>query len=104
MSREMSLETQMWELFASTWKAMGFAFDGNLRRRTGTHGRMLSGFYEEVRQQLVPKGNAISETDLKRWTAKFDRLQRTHGQPMRALRRERDRFVKDFKAGGPDLD
>jgi hypothetical protein len=104
MSREMSLEMQMWDLFASTWKAMGFAFDENMRRRTRTHGRMLSGFYEDVRQQLVPKGNAISGGDLKRWTAKFDRLQRTHGQLLPALRRERDRFMKEFKAGAPDLD
>ena len=104
MSREMSLEAQVWDLFAVTWKGMGFAFDDNVLRRSRTHGRMIGAFYEDVRRQLVPKGTRISAADLRRWTAKFDRLQRTHAQLLPALRKERDRFVKEFKAGGAEWD
>lgn len=100
MTREMSREAETWELFAVTWKAMGFEFDENLMKRVRTHSRMLSLFLSEVKKHLVPKGVRISAADLTQWTAKFERVQKTHGVLMPLFRRESDKFASQFKDAG----
>lgn len=100
MTREMSIETQSWELFALTWKAMGFPFDDNTLKRVRAHARMLGLFQTEVKDELVPKGTRISAADLAAWTVRFGRLQKVHAQILPAFRKECDRFGSEFKDAG----
>ena len=100
MTREMTLEAQQWEYFAMTWTALGFDFDANVRKRVRAHSRMLSVFMGDLKRQVVPKGTRISIGDLGAWTAKFERLQKVHGQLIPGFRREADRFGAAFKDAG----
>ncbi|HKZ60250.1 MAG TPA: hypothetical protein VJ547_10475 [Candidatus Thermoplasmatota archaeon] len=100
MTREMTLEAQQWDYFALTWKAMGFSFDENLRKRVKTHGRMLGLFMNDLKKNVVPKGTRINVEDLSEWTAKFERLQKTHGQLIPLFKREAERFGTVFKDAG----
>lgn len=100
MTREMAKDAEHWQLFAVTWKAMGFEFDDNVMRRLRAHHRMLALFLADVRKQLVPKGTKITAADLAAWTTKFERLQRTHGQLIPLFKRESERFASEFKDAG----
>lgn len=100
MEREMTIEAQQWDYFAITWKAMGFPFDEDLRKRLKAHGRMLGLFMNDLKKHVVPKGPRINMDDLSEWTEKFGRLQKTHGQLIPLFKREADRFASAFRDAG----
>lgn len=100
MSREMSIEAQTWELFAVTWKAIGFAFGENGLKRVRAHARTVEQFLADVREELVPKGSKITAADLRHWTQRFERLQKAHGQLIAVFRSESDRFAVEFADAG----
>jgi hypothetical protein len=100
MAREMSIETQSWDLFAVTWKAMGFTFEESTLKRIRAHARQVGLFQNEVRDDLVPKGTRITALDLDAWIVRFGRLQKVHAQLIPAFRRESERFTAQFAEAG----
>jgi hypothetical protein len=102
MSREMSLQMNTWRLFAVTWNAFGFRFNGNLQTRVQAHSKRVSQFTQDVNRSLVPRASRITATELIQWTKRFEQVQKTYGVLLDQFWEEAERFANEHgdAAGG----